>query len=277
VSTQRNILRFQGKLEGITRKWWLYLLLLVLFFIPPYATKSYDPRQSTDLIGQVLSAPLIATFPVLNPIAKIIPVALFVGLLLHGNKVRRAFNVYAAVLYLALAFLQTAAITESHGLVVLSGNLALILAVTLVWIWEVFAEANDFVPRKRRLWKWWVVLLALLPFLAPINSSTMLPDFSPLRLLTNEAGLTYCFMTPVILAVLIMFHPTVNLAVLRISSFAGMLFGTVNMITWFVLEPWGWWMGVLHLPLVVLSIYAFVISHAGLERGSPEAAGVSPE
>jgi len=89
----------------------------------------------------------------------------------------------------------------------------------------------------------------------------MLPSFSPVRLLINESGLTYCMMTPVILAVLTLYHPTVNLAVLRVSSFVGMMVGAVNMFVWFVVIPSAWWMGVLHIPLVVISVYAFVLAH----------------
>jgi hypothetical protein len=87
----------------------------------------------------------------------------------------------------------------------------------------------------------------------------MSPDFSPLRMLTNESGLTYCMMTPVILAVLTLYHPTVNLAALRVTSFVGMIFGVVNILVWFVLMPSAWWMGVLHSPLLVISIHAFVL------------------
>jgi len=68
-------------------------------------------------------------------------------------------------------------------------------------------------------------------------------------------------MTPVILAVLTLYHPTVNLAVLRVSSFVGMMVGAVNMFVWFVVIPSAWWMGVLHIPLVVISVYAFVLAH----------------
>jgi hypothetical protein len=274
MGSQPKIVRLQEKLDRITKKWWLYLLLLLVFFFPTYAQRSYDPRQSTELIGQVLSAPLITTYSVLNPIAKIIPVVLIGGLFLYGNKVRRAFNIYVAVLYLALSLFQSSAVTKSHGLVILTGNLVLVLVVALVWMWEVVAERNSFAPRKRPLWKWWVAPLVVLPFLAPVNPSTLSPDFSLAGLLTNEAGLIYCMMSPVFLAVLILFHPTVNLAVLRVSGFAGMLFGVVNMIMWFVLEPWGWWMGVLHIPLVVLSVYAFVISLVGPERESPSDASI---
>ena len=53
----------------------------------------------------------------------------------------------------------------------------------------------------------------------------MTPDFNPLMLLTNEAGVTFCMMTPTFLAVLTLFFPLVNRAVLRVTSFVGILLG----------------------------------------------------
>jgi hypothetical protein len=266
----------QGRLDVLTKKWWLYLILLLLFFIPTYASRSYDPRQTINLISEVLSTPLIYAFPVLMPIAKIVTVVLIISIFVYDNKMRRVFNAYMAVLYLALALFQTTTVTDTYGLVVISGNLALVLVVALVWIWEVVAERNDFMTRKRLLWRWWVVPLAVVSLLAPVDASTMSPDFSPVRLLANEAGLTFCMMTPVVLAVLTLFHPTVNPAVLRISSFAGILLGVVNMIVWFVLQSWGWWMGVMHIPLVVISIYAFALSHIRVAGELPSAIPVLP-
>lgn len=253
----------QGKMDSLTKKWWVYLVLLLFFFIPSRASRDFDPRESMDLIGQVLSKPLIHAFPVLMPLAKAIPVVLIGGLMAFGNRMRRPFNVYMALLYIALAIFQTTAITDRYGLAVITGNLALLLVVGLVWAWEVIAERNDFTARKRRLWKWWVAPMAAAAWLAPVNASGMRPDFSLVRLLSNEAGLTVCMMTPVVLAVLTLFHPTVNLPVIRVTSFAGMLLGVVNLIVWFVAQPWGWWMGVLHIPLLSLSVYGFVLGHHG--------------
>lgn len=263
--------RVQEKMDALTKKWWLYLLLLLLFFIPSQASRDFDPRESMELIGQVLSNPLIFAFPVLMPIAKLIPVVLVIGVLVFGNRMRRAFNLYVAVLYVALAIFQTTAVTESYGLAVITGNLALVLVTGILWAWEVVAERNDFAPRKRPLWRWWVAPLAAVALLAPVDASSMTPDFSLVGMLSNEAGLTCCMMTPVVLAVLILFHPTVNRAVLRVTSFVGILLGAVNMVVWFVVEPWGWWMGVMHIPLVVISIYGFVLGQ--LETG--EAAGTA--
>jgi hypothetical protein len=249
---------------------------LLLFFTPTYAARSYDPRQSVDLIGQVLSAPLIYAFPILMPIAKIITVVLITGVFTYGNRIRRAFNIYVAVLYLTIALFQTTAVTETYGLVVISGNMVLVLIVAITWAWEVVAERNDFETRKRPLWKWWVAPLAIVSLLAPVDASTMSPDFNPVRLLTNEAGLTFCMMTPVVLAVLTMFFPAVNLVVFRVLSFVGMIFGAVNLVMWFFVAPWGWWMGVMHIPLVVTSFYAFVFAHVRVAGESPIAIPVLP-
>jgi hypothetical protein len=146
----------------------------------------------------------------------------------------------------------------------------MVLMVALVWIWEVFAEQNDFTSPKQLLWKWWVIPLAALALLAPVSSSASssvpIPDFSLARLLASESGLTNCMMTPVLLAVLILYHPTVNLPLLRVMSFVGIYFGVVNMIVWFIVIPSGWWMGVLHIPLLSISIYAFVLGLGRKER-----------
>jgi len=268
MKTLSRVNKIQGFLDRLTRKWWLYILFLLLFFLPSYAERSYDLRQSSDLVGEVLSNPIINTHQILGPIAKLIPVFLIPAVFITGNKARRLFNIYVAILYLVIALFQNSAITESHGLVVLTGNLILILVVSLVWMWEVAAERNDFSPRKLPLWKWWVAPVVLLPFLAPVNSTSLSPDFNLVRMLSNSSGLTFCFMTPVILAVLSLFHPTVNLPVLRVSSFVGIMFGAINMLMWFVMKPWGWWMGVLHIPLVVVLLYTFVLSHRMNKRGS---------
>ncbi len=257
--------RLQGKLDALTKKWWLYLVLLLLFFAPTQAARDFDPRESIDLIGQVLSNPLIYAFPVLMPLAKAIPVVLIAGLLIFGNRVRRPFNLYVALLFLALAIFQTTAVTDRYGLVVITGNLALVLVVGLVWVWEVIVEKNDFTLCKHRWWKWWVVPVAAVALLAPVDARTMSPDFTLAQLLGNEAGLTFCMMTPVVLAVLTLYHPTVNPTVLRVSSFVGILLGAVNLVVWFVVEPRGWWMGVLHLPLLLISIYGFVLGHLGVD------------
>jgi hypothetical protein len=251
--------KIQRSLETITRKWWLYLLLLLTFFLRPIASRPYDPRESLDVIMQALMDPLIFGIPLFKPLAKAVAAVVVLAVLAWGNATRRAFTAYVALFYAAVATFQHIAQTEAYGLVVVTSNLALIWIVALLWGWELLAGVNDFERREIPGWKWWVAPLALVAFLAPIDGHTLAPDFHPLGMLTNEAGLTYCMMTPVILAVLTLYHPRVNPAVMRVSAFVGILFGLVNMIVWFFVFPSGWWMGVLHVPLITIAAYGFIL------------------
>jgi len=40
-----------------------------------------------------------------------------------------------------------------------------------------------------------------------------------------------------------------------------MIIGAMNILMWFVVIPSAWWMGVLHIPLLTISIYAFVLAY----------------
>lgn len=254
----------QARMEAITRKWWFFLVLLVLFFVPSRSSVPVSPSEVPRLVVAVLSNPLIYSYPALMPVSKILPILLVVGIALAGDKVTRLFNLYAAVTILAFAVFQSMAFTEEFGFAVLLGNLIVYSAVGLLWAWEVVVKRNDFSPQKRPAWRYWVVPLAFLAFWFPIDTSTFSPDFSPVYILTSEAGLTGCMMMPLYLAVLVLYYPRVNMAVLRVTSFAGLITGLLNATQWFGLYRDAWWMGVLHLPLLLIAIYAFVLS---LERG----------
>ena len=63
-------------------------------------------------------------------------------------------------------------------------------------------------------------------------------------------------MLPVYLAVLMVYWPSVNTPLMRLTAVAGLITGLFNMAQWFGFNPQFWWMGVLHLPLVCLSASA---------------------
>ena len=68
-------------------------------------------------------------------------------------------------------------------------------------------------------------------------------------------------MTSVFLGLLTLYYPRVNIATMRVTSLLGILIGFSNMVINFLIEPdILWWNGVLHLPLVFISIYAFILS-----------------
>ena len=76
----------------------------------------------------------------------------------------------------------------------------------------------------------------------------------------NEAGVTYCMITPVVLGIMIIFSKGIYKPLLSFISYVGFVFGLLNMMTWFAMQNQNWWMGVIHLPLLILSFYGLVIS-----------------
>ena len=66
--------------------------------------------------------------------------------------------------------------------------------------------------------------------------------------------------TPVIIGALLLFWRGVHRPTLAGLSFVGVVFGVVNTLLWFVLSSENWWLGVLHLPLLIISAYGLVVA-----------------
>ena len=253
--------RMQEKLESVTRKWWFFLLFILLQFIPSYTSIPIDPSQIGLVIGEALSNALIYNFQSIFFLFKIIPLVLILSIPYLKNKVSRVFSFYVAISYVLFATLQSIAVTETYGLVILSANLIMFLFVAILWFWEALAMKNDLSTPRLTPSTLWVIPLAILAFWYPINTTTMMPDLNPLGIIANEAGLTFCMMTPVYLAALIIYYPNINLATLRVTSIVGVIIGFYNILVNFV---WYYelmfWNGILHIPLIVLSVYALILS-----------------
>jgi len=259
---KRRSRKIQGILESKTRKWWFLLVFILIGTLtPPIVTKGYDPSKTGEIILYILENALIKYCSPLYPVFKIIPIILIFALILFGNRIGRIFSLYAGINYLLFAFLQGIAITDEYGFGVVTGNFILMILVAIFWFWEAFVNKNDFTPQKLPIIRYWVVPLAFLAFWYPINLESMEPDFNLAYLFTNPAGLAFCAMTPVYLGILTLYHPKVNIVTLRVTSLLGVLIGFWNMVGNFLTEPnILWWNGVLHLPLVFISIYALVLS-----------------
>jgi hypothetical protein len=253
----------QDNLERITRKWWFFLLFILLqFAVPPYASKGYKfPDEWGLIISRALSRAVIYSYPGLFPVFKIIPIILLIGIIIFYNKLRRMFSIYVGFSYLLFAFGQSIAITEKYGVAVCTVNVIMFSIVAAFWIWEAGVVRNDFRRRNLPVWRYWVVAPALLAFWFPLNWQTFQPDFNPLYLFTNVAGVTFCMMTPVYVGLLTLYWPKVNVPALRVTSLVGVIIGFYNMLSNFVMRPGRlWWNGVLHLPLLVISLYGLILS-----------------
>lgn len=253
----------QSKLERITRRWWFYLLFVLLWFVvPPYASKGYKfPQEWGNVISHVLGRAIIYSHSEIYPIFKVIPIILLIGIIVFRNKVARLFSIYVSISYVLFAFGQSIAITEKYGVSICTINVVMFLIVAAFWLWEAVVLQNDYTLRKLPIWRYWVVPLALLAFWYPLDWRTWKPDFNPIYIFTSPAGVAFCLMTPVYVGLLTLYWPKVNIAALRVTSLVGLSIGIANMFANFLVRPSvNWWNGVLHIPLLVISLYGLILS-----------------
>lgn len=247
-------------IEFLAQKWWFYLIILICFFIPSFSSRPItDPREISILIMEVLRNSLSLNFHIVFPVVKILSLLLITGLFVFKNKIARFVLGFFTLLNIVVAVFQNMGFTNTYGFSILIGNLVLQLVPGVYLLYETITLKSNFSHPGRPWWKYIAAPFALFAFWMPMNQQGG-PDFNPLLIITNESMFTYCMLTPVMLSILTLYHPCINRPVLRVISFIAMLYGIMNFITWFFINPELWWIGILHIPLYCVSIYGFVLS-----------------
>ena len=77
---------------------------------------------------------------------------------------------------------------------------------------------------------------------------------------------------------LTLYWPRVNIAVLRVTSLVGLIIGLYNMYANFGIKPSILWLnGVLHIPLLVISLYGLILSLKRTKVEQQTGRAVEPE
>jgi hypothetical protein len=244
------------------RKWLypvLYIAFIIISMLPLYTEKQYAPQDTQDVIIKLLMV-VTTPFKAYAQIFHVLTLLMVALIAWRPAKMGRILAGYMGVNYLVLALVQTMGATAKYGFVVHTGGMALYVVLGLVWL--IVAFRNELQVSFRSIpWQYFILLpLVLLAFWAPytISVSGVRPDFSPVLLLTSpDYGLTFCFTTPYFLFMLILSYPHVNMLAYRITAFNGLIYAVFNLSHWF--NPELRWMGVLHLPLLILSLYALIL------------------
>lgn len=248
-------------IKVLGKEWWFLLLVGLPQCLPPYTSHGYRLPEWGMVNAYILAHPIKASFLTgFYPLFQVIPLALLLAILLLGKKVNRLFSAYVAVMYVTVAFLQNVSISERYGLAVCTANVLTFLVLAGFWLRETISPQNDFSPRQPPAWRYGALLLAFLPFWGPVNPLTLGPDFNPMRILTSGSGLSFCLSTPLYLAILSLYFPHVNKPVFVATAFVGVMMGLGNLALEFVIYPSWWWIGVLHIPLFVISLYCLALA-----------------
>ena len=253
----------KGKLKKpLGHRIWFKILLTVLVFIPSYTQVGYNPADTTDVIASVMAHPLVASHMWVLPIAKSLLLASVFLPLAYAKFSQRFLLGYYALILLIVGILQNMSFTMDYGFVWVIGNTLVQFVVLGFCLVDVLRNKTIIVKEQLVKSRLWIVALILLAFLMPYsvnNAGIVYPSFT-LNVLFDESGVTYCMITPVIIGILLLFSKGVYKPTLSIISYVGFIFGLLNMMTWFGMQADNWWMGVLHLPLVILSFYGLLVA-----------------
>lgn len=231
-------------------------------------------QDTPALIREVLANPLVCAIPALLPAAKLLMVvvaALAVLGVPHAAHLLVAY--YAAVLVIVGVFQNTADL-GGRGFAFLAGNAVAQFALAAACLVSLRSMRAETVPL--RAGRAWVLPLGLLAAVFPYATAGghAVPGLD--GALTNGAGVTYCMVTAVVAAAMFL-RPDAFPAWLRVAvGTLGALFGVLNAVTWFVLAPQSWWMGVLHLPLLLCSTVLLATSWTDARTSAPEHDGPIP-
>ncbi len=240
---------------------WFKIVLTLVIFIPAYASKPYNPARTSDVIASVLSHPWITSIPSLLPVAKLILLGAVVLPAIFKDLSGKILVAYYGIVLIPVSILQNMAVTEEYGYVWLIGNTMVQLFVAAYCLYDLAHSLTETKNTNICMGRLWVVIPMLIALLMPYTVDTQgaIKSSFSLWVLCNEAGVTYCMITPVVIGMLLLFSKGVYKPLLSVISYVGFLFGLMNMITWFVMISGNWWMGVLHLPLLILSIYGMLV------------------
>ena len=247
------------RLKRISTRWWFFaLLLLAQTVLMPFATRNLAPQDIGRIIPATLANAPQTHLGDLNILFQGVSLLLLVLLLVFRNRVRTLFNAYVALSYLAFAFIQNMAVTERYGFSVVTVNLAMFLFVAYVWIREALRPQGGYSFGNLR-WKYaWMVVLALFAYWCPFTLRGE-ADLNPLHFFTHNTATAFCLTTPLFLTVLTLNLPDVNVVTYRITAVVGFIIGCYNMANFF--SPGTVWLGFVHLPLLLVSLYCAIISY----------------
>lgn len=253
-----TLLDIQEKLERLTKKWWLYALILIAHLFLPILTEIPYPYEETTNVFIIALSQGLTPHIIIGVIIRSIFLIFLVLIVLVKDKISRAFSLFIAVNYILIGIYQNVVYTEQYGLVFVLGNMTMDFIVAFFFLWEAIIHKNYLTPKKPHIWKLWMIPLAFFAFWWPMNEAGQM-DFSASLLIINVGMLAYCSVTPIYLAILFYYYPRVNLATIRMASFIGTYFGVLNMIYWLP-SPTTWWLAILHIPLLTISLYLFIKS-----------------
>jgi len=235
------------------------LIATIMIIIPPYVTYNFRISEVLNINSFILTNSIKHDFSFLFPFFNIATLIISLGVIFFGRLFSRTFAILASINYFVSGLLQNISLSDKHGFAIALSTLFLALFVAGAWFFEISSNQNDFTksPQSKRIVVF--VPIVLLAIWHPINPSTLKPDFNPVYFLTSGSSLTFCMMTIISISVLLAYYPKINETTLIITSIVGLFVGIGNLWLEFIHMPDLFWVGILHIPLVCVSLIGISI------------------
>ena len=245
-------------IDYISRKWWFFFLLFISqFLLIPYASKNFQMENINSIIYTTLANSIQLKISVYNIYFQISSLLILVLLFVLRNKMKLVFNIYVAASYILFAFIQNIAVTEKFGLSIVTVNVIMFLFVAFVWLSEIFQSKNDYSFSNFK-WKYsWMILLSFIAYLCPLSTDGF--NFNPLHFFYKSSATAFCLTTPLFLTIITLNIPRINIVTYRITALIGFIIGLYNMLSF--LNPYTINIGILHIPLLIISLYSCILSY----------------
>ncbi len=260
----------------------LSILLWFSAFMSPLYVQGTGFVYDYNLVHRIMSSSMIYGFVTVIWPSLIMHLATYVLVLLSLRNPRyvRYFLAYAGASYILIGLGQSTSFIDGK-LASMISNLILVVFIGLLWIRDALSPV-EFKGRGTA----WFLPLALFAFISPMATARQAPPWSwmwesagkqpllavPALIADSLAGfgpVAYCFFTPLALTVAGR-AGALRPMTLRLTSLLGMAFSSIIWAFSIAGISGGWippserfsamWNAVLHLPLLVICTYYFVVS-----------------
>lgn len=244
-------------LESFVLSWkFVVVLVIAQFLLLPVATRGFDWHNSSGIIGYTLSHAFFQQMYAYGWIFQLLALLVLMVLALKRNRwSTRLFLFYGGLINVLYGVIQNVAVSEKYGLSIVTVNVVMMLFVG--WMWFRAALSSKYVFTFDNLsWKTvWLIPVALFCLWWPMDMHVVQPDADWKLLFTGASGMAFCSMTPVFLVVLLL-NKNSDRGLLYALAWVGLVIGFYNMANF--ASDSGFYLGVYHLPLLLISLYALL-------------------
>ncbi|MBU1014385.1 MAG: hypothetical protein KKG99_15405 [Bacteroidetes bacterium] len=249
------------KLTSLSSMWWFFAVVVLIQFLPPVSTANWSLDEFMALDQATTNYALVSKLNFLYLPVKLAFILMVVVLFLIRNKARTAFSLFVGFHYLLFYTVQLIGFNHpNYGTVFNTGGFVMIGIISFAWFSEIYSKKNGYSKISFQPMHYFLIPASLFAFWLPERHG--LPHLDPLLIFSSAGGLALCMMLPVYITLQSLFYPHINLFIMRVSGIFGLLFASYNIFfTWGINFSQAWWGGIMHLPMLFISIYALIVGY----------------